>query len=239
MHLLWFLLLLSGFQAPVPHASNDCPVGGQPGVYSKYSVELCFQNFDKGERHLDILSPDGSARLVVDGDKGQFYMGRRAVGEHLLVGNDEEWIWSPDSRAVMTTMCFSAEGMCSAGVGYINNLDSEVPDVTPMIRRSFVARHPTRAKLACGDIDDIVVAGLGWQDSDKALFTAQIASSPQCGDDWGYFDVYVISFPEGKILSVYAMHEALKRFKRFLGPGLRRDVPKLRQKSAGPWDTEP
>lgn len=239
MHLLWFLVLMSGFQTPVPRASNGCPASGQPGVYSRYGIVLCFQDFGAGQRHLDIPSPDGSARYVVNGDTGQFYVAGKSVGGSEGVANDEELIWSPDSRAVITTICFSAEGMCSAGMGYIDGRASPVvPDVTQPIRRSFVSRHPERAKLACGYIDDIDVGGLGWLDSKKALFTAQIASSPHCGDDWGYLDVYVISFPEGKILGVYAMHEALKRFKRFLGPGLRRDVPTLRQKPVGPWDTD-
>lgn len=62
------------------------------------------------------------------------------------------------------------------------------------------------------------------------LLVAEIPTTPQCGNDWGYFDVYVISIPEGKIVHVYPMAEALTRFKSFLGQGLRRDVPKL------PWD---
>lgn len=234
MHLLWLLLALSTFTGPLPQASNACPVGGQPGVFSKYSVELCFQ--DPDTRHLDIPSPNGSARYVVNGDHGQFYVRGKAVGKQLLVGNDEEWIWSPDSQAIISTMCFSAEGVCSAGVGYIDGRASPVvPDVMQPIRRSFVSRHPRRAKLACGDAVD--VGGLGWLDNSQALFLSQIASSPHCGDDWGYFDVYIMSFPGGKILRVYPMAEALKRFRRFLGPGLRRNVPKLRQKPDPTWDT--
>lgn len=241
MHLLSFLLLLFGFQASVPRVSNGCPASGQPGVDSRYGIVLCFQDFDAGKRRLDIPSPDGSARYIINGDKGQFYVRGRAVGEQFLVGNDEELIWSPDSRAVITTLIFGAAGPTTAGVDYVDQkvpADLDNPALTPLIQRNFVTRHAQRARLACGEADDINVGGLGWtNDSRRALLVGEIGPTQRCGDDWGYFDVYVVSFPQGKVLQAYPMAEALKRFKRFLGPGLRRDVPKLRQKPVGPWDT--
>jgi hypothetical protein len=237
MHLFWILLALLGSGTHPRQNSMSCSEAGQPGVFSKYSTELCFQDIETQQRHLEIASPDGTARYVVNGDEGQFYVRGKAIGSRYLVGNDEDLIWSPDSHAVITTICFSAEGMCSSDVSYIDGRAKPLtPAVTRTIRHSFVSRHPARSHLACGSAGDIVVAGLGWLDNDRPLFTAQIASSPRCGDDWGYFDVYVLSFPQGKILHVYPMPEALKRFTRFLGPGLRRDVPKLRQKPIADLD---
>ena len=91
------------------------------------------------------------------------------------------------------------------------------------IRRGFALRHP---KLECAD--NANVAGLGWMhDSTTALFVAQIPPIPDCGRTWGYFDVYAVSVRTGRIVGVYPMAEALMRFKRLLGPGVRRDVPEL------------
>lgn len=225
MSLLSILLALTSLGWPAQSAAMNCPVGGSAGDYSKNAIELCFQDFAAGQRHLNIPSPDGSARFVVDGDMGQFYARGRAVGPPWDIANVEELIWSPDSRAVIATVSFGAAGPTSADFGYIDDQKSNLPEpaVTPMIQRSFAARHP---RLECGD--NINVGGLGWVDDAKeALFVAEIPAIPDCGHDWGYFDVYVISFPEGKIVRIYPMAEALTRFKRLLGQGLRLDVPHL------------
>ena len=224
MYFVWLLLALSGFQGSLPQGTAGCPKDGQPGVYSRYSIYLCFQNFDTGQRHLDILSPNGIVRYVIDGHEGRFYVQTQAVGERFLVGNDEEFIWSPDSRAGIITMSFGASGPTKSEIDYVYQKPNvNAPAVTRIIQKSFAVRHP---KLECSDSAN--VAGLGWTDDSKnALFVAEIPPTPDCGDAWGYFDVYVVSIPGRKIVHVYPMAEALTRFKRFLGPGLRRDVPKL------------
>lgn len=220
---LWIFLALSilGRPAASPNAVA-CPVGGQPGVYSKLSTYLCFQDLQTGRRHLDVASPNEQVHYVINGDHGRFYLRGRAIGKRFSVGRDEEIIWSPDSKAIITTLSFGSAGPTSAGVAYVNEERlGSLPDVTQEIRRGFALRHP---KLECAD--NANVAGLGWMhDSTTALFVAQIPPIPDCGRTWGYFDVYAVSVRTGRIVGVYPMAEALMRFKRLLGPGVRRDVP--------------
>jgi len=151
MYLLWILLALtSSHNLPLPLGPADCPKNGQAGQYSKYSIQLCFQNPDTGRRLLDILSPNRSVRFSVNGTEGQFYVRGQAVGGHFTVPVDEEIIWSPDSRAVITTISFGASGPTSAGVGYVDQkARPDIPAVTPMIQRSFAARHPKELLNKC------------------------------------------------------------------------------------------
>jgi hypothetical protein len=230
MYPLWLLLALTGLYHPLPPASAGCPKNGQPGRYSKDSIELCFQNVDTRQRFLEIPSPDRSVILVVNSDDADLRIAGRNVASFPAT-SDEEVLWSPDSRSLVVTSSFGASG---PAVAYIKAVPSkglrDVPDPTSIIRRDFAGRHHA---VECSE--SVNVGGLGWIDGSRnVLLVAQIPTTPQCGEDWGYFDVYVMSIPEGKILRRYSMREALTRFKRFLGPGLRRDVPKLRQQRVAP-----
>lgn len=234
MYLLWLLLALSGFHGPLPQASAGCPKGGQPGQYSKYSIELCFQNVDTGQRSLQIFSPDRSVTLIVKGDEAELQIAGRNVGS-FPASSDQEVLWSADSRALVVTSSFGASGPTAAYVKAVPGKGlPDVPDPTSLIRTNFAHRH---YGVECSEA--VNVGGLGWMNGSRnVLLVAQIPTTPECGDGWGYFDVYVISVPQGKIVHVYPMAEALTRFKKFFGPGLRRDVPKLRQKPVAPWDMD-
>ena len=223
MYLLWFLVGLIGFFHPLT-AVAGCPKSGQPGVYSKQSIRLCFQNFDNGQRFLEILSPDQSVTLVIKGDEAELSIAGHSVGS-FPASRDQEVLWSPDSRALIVTSSFGASGPTAAYVKPVPGKGlPEMPDPTAAIRRNFAYQHHG---VECSEL--VNVGGLGWIDGSRnALFVAQIPSTPECGNDWGYFDVYVISNPKGKIVRVYRMAVALMHFKSFLGPSLRRDVPKLK-----------
>jgi hypothetical protein len=202
-----------------------CPVAGQPGIYSKLSTFLCFQDFETGQRHLGIASPDGLVQYVIDGEDGRFYVRGRPTGQQLMVGNDGEIIWSPDSKAIIRTNSFGAAGPTIADVEYIETKRADRSlDITGEIRQSFATRY---RGVECAH--NVNVAGLGWErGSTEALFVAQIAPIPDCGTDWGYFDVYVVAVPQAKILRIYPMAVAIRRFGNLLGSGLRRQVPRLR-----------
>lgn len=219
MYLLWFVLaLLSKTLSP-----SVCHATGSPGLYSSYSIRLCYQNVDNGTRHLRIFSPNRLVILIVNGDEAELRVAGRAVGT-FPVSSDQEVLWSPDSRALIITSSFGASGPTSA---YIKNVPTTglaaASDPTVAIRKDFARRHHG---VECSESAN--VAGLGWSHgSSKALLLAQIPPTPECGNNWGYFDVYMLSVPEGKILRVYSMTVAVSRFRNLLGPGLRREVPRL------------
>jgi len=235
MSRLLAILLISGCVSGVAHGQQStCPeTGARPGdedTYSQLSVRLCWQDFANGKRHLRIWSPDHSVLLSVDGENAQLYKNGRALGGDFKVG-DEEWLWSPDSRAIILTTHLANASEEIASVDFIPEVAgmAVIPhppeDVMKTIQKDFAARH---RQLKC--VGDTNVGGLKWLDrSKKAILIAEIPPSPHCENDDGYFEAYVLSIPEGRILQRYSMTETVTRFRDVLGPRLVSDVQEQRE----------
>jgi hypothetical protein len=195
---------------------HSCPTTGEkPGMYSRLGTILCFQDVDAERRHLEIPSPDGAVLLLVDGTTETVVKGGRQLGPSFDIGTEEtDVIWSPDSRAVITTLSLGGLGPVSAGVSYIpDGLRPEVPSITKLIQKDFALRHPDRP---CNE--NVNVAGLTWEGSHKAVFAAEVPSSSSCGKMIGYFEGYVVSIPEGKILARFSHKQTVKRWRSILAP---------------------
>jgi hypothetical protein len=228
--MFWFvwLVLLSNGVLENPSKVPVCPKPGlKPGDFSQVSVYLCFQNEDAESRHLQIPSPDQSVFLVVDGEDAKFYANGHEIRHPILVGRDEEIIWSPDSRALIFTLSLGAAGPVLAGIPFLDEeLDSKEPNITKIIKKSFAARHPTDPCWKGAN-----VGGLGWlEGSRKAVLIAEIPPSPQCEDTGGYFNAYVVSLPEGRIVKRYSMKQAIRRWHKLLGQRLRDDIALLKDR---------
>src|SRR5579885_330698 len=198
-----------------------CPITGQrPGDYSQLSVELCFQDWGGNQRHLRIPSPDGSLLILVDGDTGQMQEHGRRVGEPFSVSRDEEWIWSPDSQAVIVTTILGSSGPSGAGITFLRGESRASEDLTKKIQTEFAARHPS---LPCSNEPN--VAGLGWlgNDTKSAVLVAEIPTV-HCENASGYFEAFVVSLPDAKIVRVFSMRETISRFRKLLGQVLLEDI---------------
>jgi hypothetical protein len=228
-YLIASLLILSCSSIANP-GQKDCPeTGKKPGEYSQLSVELCFQDWNKGRRHLRVESPDHSLQLVVDGNNGLLYKQGRAMATTFVVTPDEEWIWSPDSRAVIVTTHLGNAGPESAGVTFVDGLPTVPDDLAETIQKDFALRH---VKSPCGSEPN--VAGLTWLDGSKeAVLVAEIPASPHCEKADGYFEAYVVSIPKGRILRRYSMVETVKKFGSILGPRLLGDVEEQKDERKG------
>ncbi len=202
-----------------------CPAAGHtPGGYSQISVDLCYQDGDK--RHLKIDSPDRSVTLVVNDNSGQLYRNGKTIGNSFSTLDDQEWLWSPDSRAAILTTSMGSAGPVIAGVSFVGDVPA-VRDVMKPIQTDFAARH---TGIPCSDEPNI--AGLGWvKGSTEAVLVAEIPST-HCEPADGYFEAYVMSIPEGKILRRYSMNETVKQFRELLGPILVGDVKLQREERA-------
>jgi hypothetical protein len=224
----WLLLALGNLLIASQSLDNGCPMQGRAGGFSRLSVDLCFQDFENERRQLEIPSPDQSLRLVVNGMDGQVYAQDRKVGPSIGIVNDEEVIWSPDSRAILFTLSFGAAGPVSAafsGVRGASAADNET-SVTQTIRADFASHH---SKNRCHA--EANVGGLAWLDgSRKAVFVAEVPPSPQCEKDGGYFEGYVVSFPDGSILERYSMKETIRRWRGVLGSRLEDDIALLKDR---------
>jgi hypothetical protein len=198
---------------------KKCPESGTPGDYSQQSVELCYQDWKTKQRHLAIASPDHSVMLVVEGETARLQVKGVPAGEPFEVTPDEEWIWSPDSRAVVVTQILGSSGPSGARVMIVDSNQS-IPDVAEGVERDFAARH---ANLPCAQEPN--TAGLTWlYDSTKLVLVAEVPPSPRCEKADGYFEAYVVSIPEGKILRRYSMKETITRFRKVMGPSLLSDI---------------
>jgi hypothetical protein len=211
-----FVMGLVSLTAASSAQEHPCPLAGEkPGMYSRLGTILCFQDVDAERRHLEIPSPDGSILLLVDGTTGKIIKDGRQLGPSFDIGIEEtDVIWSPDSRALITTLSLGGLGPVSAGVSYIDDdLRPEVPSITKLIQKDFVLRHPDEP---CNK--SVNVGGLTWEGSDKVVFIAEIPSSSSCGKMLGYFETYVVSIPGGKILARYSHKQTVKRWRSILAP---------------------
>jgi hypothetical protein len=213
----WFILILVSAASNSSTAQHGCTKAGErPGFYSKLGIILCSQDADTKQRHLEIPSPDGSVILLVDGNDARFIERGAQVGPSWTVGpNEEEIIWSPDSRAVITTLSLGGLGPVTAGIGYVHQETSpSAPDITRAIQKDFASRHPNDPCTS-----NVNVGGLTWEEgSRKAVFLAEVPSSSSCGRMMGYFEAYVVSIPEGTIVAQYVQKETLKRWRKVLVP---------------------
>jgi hypothetical protein len=213
----WLLVFLGNFSLLLPTRGDVCPAGGRKGGYfSKKAVSLCFQDVDKGIRHLEIPSPNQSVVLAVDGNQGRFLVNGRTVAGPIAVAPDEEVIWSPDSKAVIFTIILGGLGPVSAGISFVNPTAPSVPAITEALQEDYSARHPGQP---CSH--DVNVAGLAWMnDSSQAVFITEIPSSSSCGQGMGNFESYVVSIPAGKIQERLDEQDTIKRWRNILSPDL-------------------
>jgi hypothetical protein len=226
--LSWLLITIGGLFAGSNQGHDGCPKAGRrPGGFSQLSIELCFQDEESQRRHLEIPSPDRSLLLVVDGQEAHAYAKGREVGRSFTVTRDEEIVWSGDSRALLFTISFGAAGPVSADFGAVQGVPSMGDAaVTETIRRDFAARHTSDK---CNK--EVNVGGLTWLDgSTKAVLIAEVPPSPQCDDSGGYFEGYVVSFPDGQIVERCSMRETIRRWHNLLGPRLKGDIDLLKDR---------
>jgi hypothetical protein len=205
-----------------------CPQSGQRlGEFSQDSVDLCFQDEDNERRNLEMSSPDHSVLLKIDGQEGRFYSGGHEIGPAFKVARDVEIIWSPDSRAVIFTLSLGAAGPVAADFGVVHG-PSSAADIalTERIRRDFASHH---LKDKCHE--EVNVAGLTWLDgSARAVLIAEVPPSPQCTESGGYFEAYIVSFPNGQILERCSMKETIRRWRKVFGPRLKGDIDLLKDR---------
>lgn len=224
-------LALTFLGLPERHAGgrDSCPISShRPGSYSKLSIDLCFQDVDAERRHLEIPSPDGSTILVVESQDAWIVKKDRRIPAAFLVGrSQEEIIWSPDSKALIATLILGASGPAAADFVFVDKSPFPTrPPLTQVIRKDFASGH---SGDACWESAN--VGGLGWLEGGReALFVAEVPPSSGYEDRGGYFDGYVVSVPDGRIVKRYPMRAVIKKWRNLLGPGLKDDIEILRDR---------
>lgn len=212
--------------------AQSCPKAGDKGTYwSKQAVEVCWDKATD-QLHLEAPSPAGKKLLYVNGPAhtASFYLKSDHEGapqELYAAFAGAEVLWSPDSKAVAITTCFGGNGPCSVDTIQVDDNEAQLDDSRrspfEIVQDAFAIGHE-------GDVchTEANVGALTWQDgSDKIVLIAEVPTA-HC-DGGGYFEAFVVSFSERKVISRFNMQETLHRWHSILGSGLRNDIALVRE----------
>lgn len=219
------LFIVLGGCAALPPSVNAqvCPrTGWESGEWSRLAVQPCRENLDQNPLRVPLRG--GKRSLLFDGSSVYIIEGRTSRKLATYHPGDE-LLGSPDSNHFLISYCFGATGPCGT-----ESLDEEYggPSITDQVREEFSAGHKGDACYA-----EANVGPLTWeQGSERVVVVAEVPPALECdGHNDGYFEAFVVSLPDGKIVSRFNMQETIRRWRSILGPGLRDDI-KLVQEDA-------
>ena len=204
-----------------------CPLtGSKPGSWSKLSSAVCYDQ-SNDQLHLKVLSPDKQKSVLVEGrhaDHQSLFISSNGVNIEKLQPAflGIEVLWSPDSRGLALTICSGSSGPC----GTRTTLDGGRESLSDIVTAAFSAGHKADPCYT-----EANVGALTWeQGSEKIVLIAEVPPSPQCnGHHDGYFEAFVVSVRDGKILSRVSMQETVHRWHSILGSRLRSDIKLVRE----------
>ena len=87
-----------------------------------------------------LHSAQTALSLSVDGFKGEFVKNGKILGQPFDVAEDEEIIWSPDSKAIMATFGLGND-LFSTDLAYVIR-SGRIPDITASIQKDSTLHHP-------------------------------------------------------------------------------------------------
>jgi len=222
---MWFLLTCL-------IRAERCPNTGQrPGDWSRLAVVVCEDA--KNQMHLKMASPDGQKVLTVLGDDldGEVFVESvvKADRRSLWAARPgEEVLWSPDSKAIVVTICFGASGPCKVWITSDNESapDNEDWDMSTVVIDAFSTDHKGDDCYTWAN-----VGALTWEDgSERIVLIAEVPPSPECqGHNEGYFEAFEVSLSQRKVLSRFNMQQTIQRWRDMFGKGLRSDIKLVRE----------
>jgi hypothetical protein len=206
-HLAFLALLLCGFGAPIP-AATDSPAADRciwgRGAAALVPVPLQF--------NARFPSPDGKVVIFKDDlDYRAERDGRPLAGmEGYEILQTGELLWSPDSRAFAITW---TEGGLQGGwildVFLVEAHRVRHVDVTAAVTRDF------RTRYHCNDSDGVVPPNndaIAWVDGSASLLVlAELPNSTFCLD-MGRLRGYLVEIPSGRILKNIPHRELVKNW---------------------------
>jgi hypothetical protein len=207
--------------------AQRCPNDGEkPGYWSKSAVVICEDSTTK-QMHLKVPSPDGKKLLFVNGREfeGTFLLNsdrERTPQELFPARAGAEALWSPDSKAIAVTTCFGAAGPCVMRT----TLDLAQGAPGELVKTAFAAGHEHDICYTNAN-----VGALTWEDgSDKIVIIAEVPPSGGCNEqNAGYFEAFVVSLTERKVISRFNMQETIRLWRSILGTGLQSDIKLVRE----------
>jgi hypothetical protein len=207
--------------------AQRCPKAGErPGYWSTLAAVVC-EDTVNGKMQLEMQSPDRKRTLFAQGQNldGKLFLksgDQSNTAELSAVRPGEEVLWSLDSEELAVTTCFGASGPCVVWTSQDDN--RETPG--EIVKKTFAAGHEGDACYT-----EANTGALTWEDgSDKIVIIAEVPPNPQCeGHSDGYFEAFVVSLSERKVISRFNMKETTHRWHRILGTGLRSDIALVRE----------
>jgi len=211
--------------APCLHA-QPCPRSGwKAGYWSKLAAQSCREASAKNP--IRVLSPDRRQTLLIDGNDVFLSRANGGAPQKLFAYYPgDEFLWSPDSMTILNTYCLGAAGPCRTAS--TSDMENE-PDINEITKAAFLAAHQNHKEHDCYTWANI--GALTWEpDSDNIVMIAEIPPSPQCvNHDEGYFESFIVSLSQKKVVKQYGMQETIHLWRKILGTGLRSDIQLVRE----------
>ena len=203
-------------------AAQTCPrTGWEKGYWSRLAAQPCRENMDLDP--VKIPSPDQKQALLIKKEEVFLLSGNGAEQKIFYYARGTEFLWSPDSKLVLMTYCFGAAGPCGAESSVQGSSDFSITD---MVRTEFASGHKGDD---CYEVANI--GGLTWEDgSDKVVVIAEVPPAPSCAEhNEGYFESFVVSLSQRKVVDRYSMQETIHRWRSILGSGLHSDIKLVKE----------
>jgi hypothetical protein len=227
---LMVLLVLAPFSAWGQWSpQSGCPPGGGPGRWNNTATDLItssdFRCEDEQMRDLRVYSPDHRSSVHIVGDQWSVRVGKLTLSlkaNESYVGYPAELGWAPDNKTFYITQIEGGLRTYRTEIYRVQESGIErLPGVAQNVHSDFDAKY--------GCVENVDgrpnrwpsnIAGFKWIDgSGQLVLIAAVPSAGIC-ERSSYFEGYLVSIPDGKILARYTPKELKRRWGRSFGEAL-------------------
>jgi len=218
---------------------EPCPQGGSVGRWSVEAVDLCAkQGVVEFTRNYRIYSPDRHAAVHVSNFEWRLEAEANVVPQDSGPGPltyPAELAWAPDSQSFYITQ---SEGNITGFRTVVFKISGvhlqHMSDINQVVMRDFEKHHKCIFKQNGQNIGGRPnVAGLSWQSgSARLLVIAEVPPHGLC-EEGGYFEGYVLSLPEGRIVERFGPDAVVQRWGKAMGVRLRGDWETVKERNQG------
>lgn len=181
---------------------------------AEWSREASSLPYDKGTRHVEIVSPDKGKMAIIDGVKVIVVMEKKHLpnNEDTGVNALAELLWSPSSTAFSITESYGGEvGDWHVSVYEIRGGRVYRLNVTKEVVQSF-KRH-----YRCKESEDPNVGAVKWLNGGKCLLlVAEVPPHSSC-PEMGKLRGYIVEVPTGKIVQQFDERKLRADWGQYLG----------------------
>jgi hypothetical protein len=222
------LTLLALGWLPAWGQTSGCPSKGRLG---QWAVTACT---GVDTRDLRVYSPDRSKAVHVVRYRWWVELGGRRTSlskKASYVTYPAELAWAPDNQTFYVTQSESEFGGFHTDIYRVNNDEIEqLPDLYQIVGREFDRQHEctvfhSNSKKTVRYKSSI--AGFKWTSGGNQLVVVVEVPQDNICKNAGYFQGYLISIPDERVIERYSSRELARRWKDLLGERLKGDLDSM------------